>query len=69
MEDTFVLDIDELTRHATYASIELDNTGILTAPADKFAEVFSREAINELTNEYRFSTSGHIVDERIKARR
>jgi hypothetical protein len=69
LEDTFVLDREEFQRYTTYASIELDHGGILTAPTEKFKECFQQETVNEEESEYRFSTTGRIVDERIKGRR
>lgn len=67
--DTFNLDLEEFQRYATFESIELDNGGILTAPADRFDQTFSREPVNEADGRYRFSTTGRIVDQRIKSRR
>jgi hypothetical protein len=67
--DTFVLDSAEFQRHAAYASKELDNGAMLTAPADRFDECFNREAINGQDERYRFTTEGRVVDERLKARR
>lgn len=69
LTDTFVLDSQEFQHHAAYASIELDQGAMLTAPADKFDECFSREAVDEPEQRYRFITEGRIVDERLKARR
>jgi hypothetical protein len=67
--DTFVLDSEEFQRHAAYASVELDQGAMLTAPADRFEECFSREAVDGQEQRYRFTTEGRIVDERLKARR
>ena len=67
--DTFVLDAEEFQHHAAYASIELDQGAMLTAPADKFDECFRRETVEGLEERYRFITEGRIVDERLKSRR
>jgi hypothetical protein len=69
LTDTFVLDAEEFQHHAAYASVELDQGAMLTAPADKFDKCFSREALDGPQQRYRFTTEGRIVDERLKARR
>ncbi len=69
LNDTFQLDLEEFQRYAAFESIELDNGGILTAPAERFDQTFSREVINEADERYRFSTEGRVVDQRIKSRR
>jgi hypothetical protein len=71
LTDTFVLDSAEFQRHAAYASVELDQGAILTAPADRFDECFTREQILNVNNEerFRFTAEGRIVDERLKSRR
>lgn len=69
--DTFVLDSAEFQRNAAYATVELDQGAMLTAPADRFDECFVREQIGKIDNEerFRFTTEGIIVDERLKSRR
>lgn len=69
LTDTFVLDSEEFQRHAAYATVELDQGAILTAPADRFNECFSREPVNVEEQLYRFTAEGRIVDERLKSRR
>jgi hypothetical protein len=68
-EATFQIDADEFSKHAPFASVTLDNGGIMLAPPDKFNDCFEREAIDQDKGEYRFSTVGHIVDERIRGHR
>jgi hypothetical protein len=69
LTDTFVLDSDEFQRHAAFASVELDQGAIMTAPADRFDKCFTREAVGGPEERYRFTAEGRIVDERLKARR
>jgi len=69
LQNTFQLDLEEFKRHATYETVELDNGAILTAPAEEFDQTFLRELINEANERYRFSTTGSIVEQRIKSRR
>jgi hypothetical protein len=71
LADTFVLDSDEFQRNAAYATVELDQGAMLTAPADRFDECFTREQVGSADNEerVRFTTEGRIVDERLKSRR
>ncbi len=67
--DVFVLDKDEFLRHASYASVELDNGAMLLAASDRFDECFEREPIGLDGNRFRFTTSGRIMDERVRGRR
>jgi hypothetical protein len=69
LTDTFVLDSEEFQQHAAYASVELDQGAMLTAPADRFDQCFSREKLDTLVERYRFTTEGRIVDERLRGRR
>jgi hypothetical protein len=69
LEDEFVLDKEEFKRHASFASVELSNEGILIAPAERFNECFPREEIDQKDHIYRFSTEGRIVDERVRGRK
>ena len=67
--DQFVLDYEELERHAPFTSVELNTGGVLLAPSDKFNEVFRREAIDEASNRYQFVAEGEVVDERVRGRK
>jgi hypothetical protein len=71
LTDSFVLDSAEFQRNAAYATVELDQGAMLTAPADRFDECFTREQIPNVDNEerVRFTTEGRIVDEHLKSRR
>ena len=71
LTDTFVLDSDEFQHNAAYATVELDQGQMLTAPADRFDECFTREQIPSADNEgrIRFVTEGRVVDERLRSRR
>jgi hypothetical protein len=71
LTDTFVLDSAEFQRNAAYATVELDQGAMLTAPADRFDECFTREQVANTGNEerFRFITEGRIVEERLKSRR
>ena len=63
ISERFRFDSEEFSRHLAYKQVELDNGAILTAPADKFEQVF-----NETTrrNRHTFSTTGEIVDQRLR---
>ena len=69
VHDIFQFDLDEFANHAPFASVELHTGGILIAPPDRFEECFEREMISEKNNEYRFTTEGRVVDERILGRK
>lgn len=61
--ERFRFDAQEFAKHLAYKQVELDNGAVLTAPADRFEQVF-RESRRQ--HEHTFVTSGTIVDERIK---
>lgn len=67
--DAFLFDRDEFISQAAFASIELNTGGILLAPPDLFEDVFQKELINPDIQEYRFTTSGRIVDEKVRGRK
>ncbi len=69
INDTFIFDSEEFVEHAAYASVELHTGGILLAPPDRFESVFERVPVNPSEREYRFETTGRIVEEKVRGRR
>lgn len=63
INDRFRFDAEEFARHLAYKQVELDNGAILTAPADRFDEVFERA---QRRQQETFSTTGTVVDERLR---
>lgn len=63
IEEKFRFDAVEFARHIAYKQVELDNGAVLTAPADRFEECFKESGRKD---ERTFTTSGHVVDERLK---
>ena len=61
--ERFRFDAEEFSRHIAYKQVELSNGAVLTAPADRFSEVFRQTSRRE---EHTFTTSGIVVDERLK---
>jgi hypothetical protein len=55
----------EFVQHVAYRSVELDNRALMTAPANEFDKVFSRQELAE-SDQVRFSTVGRVVDERLR---
>lgn len=67
-DEKFRFSVDELYRHISFKSVELDNGAYLSAPTEKFDQVF--EIVKKKTqNVSSFSTSGKIIDERFKKAR
>ena len=65
-DERFLLDADEFRRHLSFRSVEL-NTGVsVLGPADRFDDYVAGEALEGDSQEYRFTTSGRIVAERLK---
>ena len=62
----FKFSAEEFSKHVKYRSLQINNGAVLTAPVGKFDKCFSREILSEERNEYRFTTHGTIVNERLK---
>jgi len=66
-DDTFTFVPDEFAKFVSMRTIELDNGALLTAPTDRFDEVFTREEVaGVISDVFRFSTQGKIVDQRFR---
>lgn len=63
VDERFRFDAEEFARHIAYKQIELNNGAVLTAPADKFEEIFLE---TQRKDEHTFTTSGTIVDQRLR---
>ena len=63
VNERFRFDSKEFGRHLAYKQVELDNGAILTAPADKFEQVFHETTRH---TQHTFSTTGEIVDQRYR---
>jgi hypothetical protein len=63
VNDRFRFDSGEFARHLAYKQVELNNGAILTAPADRFHEVFNDTVRRDV---HTFSTTGTIVDQRLR---
>lgn len=61
--ERFRFDAQEFARHLAYKQVELNNGAVLTAPADRFDQVFHETRHQD---EHRFVTTGTVVDERFK---
>ncbi|WP_290935006.1 hypothetical protein [Hyphomonas sp.] len=66
MSEVFVFDQAAFDAHFRYRSIVLDNGGVMTAEATKFADIFIASGSGPLK---KFRTEGRVVDERIVKRR
>ncbi len=66
LEDRFVFDCSEFDKHLSYKLIELDNGAILSAQAANFDECFESEKVEGNNNDYRFTTKGTIVEEKLR---
>ncbi|WP_278487193.1 hypothetical protein [Achromobacter insolitus] len=64
--ERFRFDAQEFARHLAYKQVELDNGAVLTAPADRFDQVFSETRRQDA---HTFTTSGTVIDERLKRTR
>jgi hypothetical protein len=64
--EQFQFDIDEFKSQVGFRSVELSNGGIPTADSGDFNDVFQREIIDDKTHEVKFSTTGRIVNEKLR---
>jgi len=67
-ESVFELDAAEFKRFAAIRAVELDNEGILMAPAASFDDVFKREVVNREQGTERFSSVGRVVNESLRGK-
>jgi len=65
-DDNFTFVPDEFSKHLAVQTIEIDNGAQLSAPTDKFEEIFETEVVNGSTGIVRISTQGRIVDRRLR---
>lgn len=65
-ESSFVFDLDEYQKSAPFKSLEMDNSGILIAPIEKFDHAFEMNVISGEDGQYEITTRGKIVRERIR---
>ena len=65
-KEKFAFDGDEFVRHIAYETMELDNGALLSAPAQKFDQVFTRTVEGQVE---RFSTTGKVIDQKLKTGR
>ncbi len=66
ISDIFEFDQEEFSRHISFKSLKLDNGAILSAPLDQFESCFTKEEVTNQTGEYKFTTQGKIIDEKLK---
>lgn len=64
--ESFRFDADEFIRHVPYKQVDLDNGATLSAPTDKFEEVFHPKKVGDV---HAYSTQGAIVDEKLRSSR
>jgi hypothetical protein len=60
--EQFMFDATEFSNHVAFRSVELDSGAVLTAPSNRFDDVFEQAAAGD---EVRFSATGRIVGERL----
>ena len=63
----FAFDAVEFKSIVTYKSVELNNGATLTAESSDFDKVWEQERVRGSDNELKFSTTGQIVNEKLKA--
>lgn len=67
LKEKFKFQYAEFSRHIAYKLIELDNGAILSAQVEKFDTCFKTEVSHSNSGAYTFTTSGEIINERLKA--
>jgi len=69
LESRFRFDQGEFSRHIAYKSVELDNGALLSAQVSRFDECFDTEVSDADPTIVTFSTSGKVVEERLRRSR
>jgi hypothetical protein len=67
MDETFMFHREEFLKVLPYKAVQLDNGALLLARSDQFDETFTQEPAGR--NGIRFSTEGHVTDERLRRSR
>lgn len=65
-EETFTFVPGEFAKFVSMRTTELDNGALLTAPTDRFDQIFTREPVEGSPGVLRFSTQGRITDQRFR---
>jgi hypothetical protein len=65
-EETFTFVPDEFAKFVSMRTTELDNGALLTAPTDRFDQVFNSEPVSGAPGVFRFSTQGRVTDQRFR---
>jgi len=65
-EENFQFVPAEFLKHVFLRTVELDNSGLLTAPTESFDAVFTSETVDKDEEVVRFTTEGKIVDQRFR---
>ncbi|MBR7996114.1 hypothetical protein KDX08_27060 [Burkholderia cenocepacia] len=66
LNDKFRFDRAEFDKHVAYRSIELDNGAVLSAQIGKFDDCFESIASDEDPEVVTYSTSGRVIDEKLR---
>jgi hypothetical protein len=66
LQSRFRFDHAEFARHIAYKSVELDNGAMLSAQVTKFEDCFEEVVSDDDPSVITYSTSGKIVDERLR---
>lgn len=64
-DEAFIFDAQVFIEQVPYRSVEISNGAVLTAPSADFDEVFTREAVDAAEGEYKYSTVGSVVTEKV----
>jgi hypothetical protein len=64
--ERFRFDLTEFKSQVGFRSIQLDNGAMISAEAAEFDNVFHREVLDRDEQEFRFSTEGKVMSEKLK---
>jgi len=66
IDDTFILDEEEFLKIVPLSGVVLDTGGILIAPSERYDECITRELVDPISRQYKFTAVGKIVDEKLR---
>ena len=69
LEDKFVFDASEFEKTLSYKMVELNNGAMLSAQTSNFDNCFEVEKLSGEKDELRYSTTGKVVDEKLRRRK
>lgn len=64
--EKFRFETNEFANHLAFKSIELDSGAVMTAEISRFETVFERHLVDGSPDKYQYTSTGHVISEKIR---